>query len=65
MEANEQFASNGSTTLFTLPTFDIENETRVVRSSLSPTIVAILDKTSVFFLPPSKLLSVPRNASAK
>jgi len=41
--------------LSTLVTYNIENETNVVRSSLLPAIAAFLDKTSVFFLPPPKV----------
>lgn len=41
----------GSTNALYLVTFDRENETRVVGSSLSPAIAVFLDKTSIFFLP--------------
>ena len=43
--------------LSTLVRFDIENETRAVKSFLSPAIAAFLDKPT-----PPKLLSVLHNA---
>ena len=61
-EVNEQFSPNDPrNALSTLVTFDVENEMRVVRSSLSPATAAFLDKTS----PPEGTIRTAQSASRK